>query len=85
MNISSVLVEGGANLYSQFAKTGMFDDIYLFIAPKIIGKGISSFSDFEITKLSEAKDLELIYAKTFKKDLLIYYKKNVHRNSTRHR
>ncbi len=75
MNITSVLVEGGANLYSQFAKTGMFDDIYLFIAPKIIGKGISSFNDFEISRLSEAKPLCLNYTKQFEKDLLIYYKK----------
>ena len=74
MNISSVLVEGGANLYSQFAKTGMFDDIYLFIAPKIIGKGISSFNDLEITKLNEAKNLKFNYIKQFDKDLLINYK-----------
>ncbi len=75
MNISSVLVEGGANLYSQFAKTELFDDIYLFIAPKIIGKGISSFNDFDISKLSEAKNLNIDYTKQFDKDLLIYLKK----------
>lgn len=75
MNIASVLVEGGANLYSQFAKTDLFDDIFLFIAPKIIGKGISSFNDFEISKLSGAKSLKLESTKTFDKDLLIYYKK----------
>lgn len=74
MNISSVLVEGGANLYSQFAKTGMFDDIFLFIAPKIIGRGISSFNDFEINKLSEAKNLKINFIKQFEKDLLINYK-----------
>ncbi|MEO8664955.1 MAG: bifunctional diaminohydroxyphosphoribosylaminopyrimidine deaminase/5-amino-6-(5-phosphoribosylamino)uracil reductase RibD [Ignavibacteria bacterium] len=75
MNISSVLVEGGANLYSQFAKTELFDDMYLFMAPRIIGKGISSFNDFEISKLSEAKNLNLSFTKQFDKDLLIYYKR----------
>lgn len=84
LNIASVLVEGGANLYSQFVKTDLFDDLYLFIAPKIIGKGISSFNDFEISELKEAKNLNYIYSKTFEKDLLIYYK-NVHRHSTRAR
>ncbi|MEO6694715.1 MAG: bifunctional diaminohydroxyphosphoribosylaminopyrimidine deaminase/5-amino-6-(5-phosphoribosylamino)uracil reductase RibD [Ignavibacteria bacterium] len=83
LNISSVLVEGGANLYSQFVKAGLFDDIYLFVAPKIIGKGISTFSDFEISKLSEAKNLNYSYSKSFGKDLLIYYK-NVHRNNSGH-
>lgn len=81
LNISSVLVEGGANLYSQFVKTNLFDDIYLFVAPKIIGKGISSFSDFEISRLSDAKNLNYVYSKSFDKDLLIYYK-NVHRHNT---
>jgi diaminohydroxyphosphoribosylaminopyrimidine deaminase / 5-amino-6-(5-phosphoribosylamino)uracil reductase len=75
LNISSVLVEGGANLYSQFAKTDLFDDIFLFIAPKIVGKGISSFNDFEISKLADAKNLDFIYTREFGKDLLIYYKK----------
>lgn len=75
MDIASVLVEGGANLYSQFAKTDLFDDIFLFIAPKIIGKGISSFNDYEISKLSGAKSLKLESTKVFDKDLLIYYKK----------
>lgn len=76
MNISSVLVEGGANLYSQFAKSDLYDDIYLFIAPKIIGKGISSFNDFEISKLSEAPALELSYTKCFDKDIMLYYKRH---------
>lgn len=76
MDISSVLVEGGANLYSQFAKSDMFDDIYLFIAPKIIGKGISSFNDFEISKLADAKTLELNYTKNFDKDLMLYFKRH---------
>lgn len=72
MNISSVLVEGGANLYSQFVQSEIFDDIFLFVAPKIIGKGISSFNDFEVSRLSEAKNLNFVYTKKFDKDLLIY-------------
>jgi len=75
MNISSVLVEGGANLYSQFVKSDLYDDIYFFIAPKIVGKGISSFRDFEIDKLNSAKDLSIEYSKMYGKDLLIYTKK----------
>lgn len=74
LNITSVLVEGGANLFSQFVKTNLFDDMYFFTAPKIIGKGISSFENFHIGKLSEAKHLNYGYSKLFDKDLLIYYK-----------
>lgn len=80
LNVSSILVEGGANLFSQFISTGLFDDVYFFIAPKIIGRGISSFNDFQISRLSEAKLLKQVYTKSINKDILIYYK-NVHGNN----
>lgn len=80
MNISSVLVEGGANLFSQFIKTGLFDDIYYFIAPKIIGKGISSFENFKINSIRDSKQIEFVNQKILEKDLLIYCR-NVHGNN----
>ena len=73
-NITSVLVEGGANLFSQFARTGLFDDLYLIVAPKIIGKGISSFKDFEINKLEKSKNLHLQKKINSDSDLILYYK-----------
>ena len=36
-----LLVEGGASLLGQFIRTGMFDRLRLFIAPKILGSGLS--------------------------------------------
>ena len=80
MNISSILVEGGANLFSQFIKTGLYDDIYFFIAPKIIGKGISSFNNFEIKKIRDSKYFEFVNYKLIEKDLLLYCR-NVHGNN----
>lgn len=79
-NISSILVEGGANLFSQFVKTGLFDDMYFFIAPKIIGKGISSFNDFDIGKLKDSKNIKFMNSNYIGNDLLIYCK-NVHGNN----
>ncbi|MEZ4824089.1 MAG: bifunctional diaminohydroxyphosphoribosylaminopyrimidine deaminase/5-amino-6-(5-phosphoribosylamino)uracil reductase RibD [Ignavibacteria bacterium] len=84
MNIASVLVEGGANLFSQFAGTDLFDEIYLFLAPKIIGTGISSFGDFSVKDLSGINTLKLNYTRQFDQDLLINYK-NVYRNNTGYR
>ena len=81
MNIGSVIVEGGAKLYSQFAETNLFDEIYLFIAPKIIGQGISSFGDYCIQDLNRSASLKLNFTKQFEQDLLINYK-NVYRNNS---
>jgi diaminohydroxyphosphoribosylaminopyrimidine deaminase/5-amino-6-(5-phosphoribosylamino)uracil reductase len=74
LNVSSVLVEGGGNLFSQFAETNLFDDLYLIVSPKIIGKGISSFNDFKINSLKKAKELFLIKKLTTDNDLILHYK-----------
>jgi diaminohydroxyphosphoribosylaminopyrimidine deaminase/5-amino-6-(5-phosphoribosylamino)uracil reductase len=79
-NISSILVEGGMNLFSQFLKTGLFDDIYFFIAPKIIGNGISAFDDVSIKSLTSAPELCLKNKKTIDNELILHYE-NVHRHS----
>ncbi|MFA5405032.1 MAG: bifunctional diaminohydroxyphosphoribosylaminopyrimidine deaminase/5-amino-6-(5-phosphoribosylamino)uracil reductase RibD [Ignavibacteria bacterium] len=76
LNISSVLVEGGANIFSQFIEKNLFDDIYIIIAPKIIGEGISAFRDFKITTLSKTKNLFLNNSFKSGKDLILYFKKD---------
>ena len=50
----SVLVTGGANINSAFAKGGLLDEVILNVEPVIVGKGIPLFAaqDFELkTKL----------------------------------
>jgi diaminohydroxyphosphoribosylaminopyrimidine deaminase / 5-amino-6-(5-phosphoribosylamino)uracil reductase len=47
--VLSLLVEGGANVISAFLETGLPDQLILFIAPKILGNGIS-FSTYPNAK-----------------------------------
>jgi len=49
IEISSVLVEGGSKIFTQFVLQKCFDEINMFISPKIYGKGIFSI-DPEINK-----------------------------------
>jgi len=42
LGISSVLVEGGSRMFSRFLDEGLADKLYLFIAPKMFGKGLSA-------------------------------------------
>jgi diaminohydroxyphosphoribosylaminopyrimidine deaminase/5-amino-6-(5-phosphoribosylamino)uracil reductase len=44
LQITSILVEGGSKIYSSFLKQNLFDDIYLFTSPKILGSGLKTFS-----------------------------------------
>jgi len=57
-NISSVLVEGGAELLTSFLKTDLPDRIVAFIAPKIIGQGIETFGDLGIAKIEDSIPLK---------------------------
>ncbi|MCX7833898.1 MAG: bifunctional diaminohydroxyphosphoribosylaminopyrimidine deaminase/5-amino-6-(5-phosphoribosylamino)uracil reductase RibD [Ignavibacteria bacterium] len=75
MNIYNILVEGGAFIFSKFIEYKLFDDIFLFVANKIIGKGISPFEMYSITNLKKTQTLKLNYSKRIQDDLLIYYKK----------
>lgn len=46
--ISSLLVEGGRQIFTSFYNSGETDQIILFIAPKLFGSGYESFSDLRI-------------------------------------
>jgi diaminohydroxyphosphoribosylaminopyrimidine deaminase/5-amino-6-(5-phosphoribosylamino)uracil reductase len=44
INISSILVEGGANILSQFINEKLADKLVVIIAPKILGDGMHSIT-----------------------------------------
>jgi diaminohydroxyphosphoribosylaminopyrimidine deaminase/5-amino-6-(5-phosphoribosylamino)uracil reductase len=44
IGISSVLVEGGSQIFAEFISQKLFDNLLVFIAPKIIGNGIPAFN-----------------------------------------
>jgi diaminohydroxyphosphoribosylaminopyrimidine deaminase / 5-amino-6-(5-phosphoribosylamino)uracil reductase len=43
LGISSILAEGGAYTYKQLIRQKLADEFVIFIAPKIMGKGIEAF------------------------------------------
>lgn len=65
-NINKILVEGGAKTLSSFIEADLFNEIHLFIAPKIFGEGISSFSGFDARAISKSPKLKLTETKIIK-------------------
>jgi len=69
--INSVLVEGGAEIFSQFVNLDLFDEIIILQAPIILGKGVSSSTTSEFKKLQLlniqrlGKDIKLVYGIKF--------------------
>jgi diaminohydroxyphosphoribosylaminopyrimidine deaminase / 5-amino-6-(5-phosphoribosylamino)uracil reductase len=58
-NVASILVEGGAGVYSTFASNGLIDEINLFTAPIIIGNGLSSFNSYKTFFVKDAAKFEI--------------------------
>jgi len=68
--IQSLLVEGGATIFSNFIKEGLWDRLYLFVAPKILGRGISWSKNIRL-ELDRAKRVKLAGSKKVGEDLLL--------------
>ena len=58
-NISSVLIEGGAQIITSAFKDNLVNRLITVIAPKIIGKGVEAIGDLNICDLKEAKILSV--------------------------
>lgn len=71
--ICSVFVECGGTLAGAFLKENLVDEIYQFIAPKILNdnEGKSCFNGDNINEISEAKELKIYEVKHFTADILI--------------
>ena len=69
--ITSVLVEGGASVYGRLLDEKLADKVILFIAPKILGSGIDSFSYISKRLLGNEVQLHKLSARNVKGDVLI--------------
>ena len=67
--ITSILVEGGANIFTQFLKAELYDEVIILQAPILLGKGISS------SKLSLVKDLKLLSSEKLGNDIKMIFGK----------
>lgn len=56
-NVSSVLIEGGAQIITSVLKNNLANRLVTIIAPKIIGRGIEAVGELNIRSLDAAKIL----------------------------
>lgn len=67
--ITSLLVEGGADIFTQFLQKDLFDEIIVLQAPKILGRGINGFNIHRLKKIlllkmdNLGKDIRLVYGR----------------------
>ena len=58
--ITSVLVEGGGKTIGEFLKADLVDRLELFIAPIVIGEGVSWSGDFQVDNLCAAPRFQIV-------------------------
>jgi len=69
--IASVLVEGGARIITSLLHQGLADKAVIFIAPKIMGRGIEAVADLGIRDMSHTIKLSFVKAYRRGEDLVL--------------
>ena len=71
--VYTVFVECGGTLAGAMLKNGLIDEVYQFVAPKILNdnSGKSCFDGDSINKISDAKNLKIYSTKLIGNDLLL--------------
>jgi diaminohydroxyphosphoribosylaminopyrimidine deaminase / 5-amino-6-(5-phosphoribosylamino)uracil reductase len=66
-----VLIEGGANLAGSALSAGIVDRVAFFVAPKIIGAGLSAIGGMKAREVRDSMQLEDLSARTVGDDWLL--------------
>jgi diaminohydroxyphosphoribosylaminopyrimidine deaminase / 5-amino-6-(5-phosphoribosylamino)uracil reductase len=71
VGIASVLVEGGSGMFTSFISENLFDDIFLFISPKLLGCGVSLVGDLGIKNLKNSVKVKINSFEKVGDDILV--------------
>jgi diaminohydroxyphosphoribosylaminopyrimidine deaminase/5-amino-6-(5-phosphoribosylamino)uracil reductase len=67
----SILVEGGAQVTGAFLETGLADKAAFFIAPLLMGRGISTTGDWAVENMDATRRLRAVQHQSLGNDVLI--------------
>ena len=70
-NIGSLLVEGGSRVFSSFIRSGLYDDIFLFISPKILGGGIPFVENIGVKNIKRTLNVKIKNCQSVGDDLML--------------
>ena len=71
--VVQLLVEGGAKVFGQFFKGGLWNKLVVFTAPKVFGRGVSPFEGFKVENPREGEILKLENLKRIEEDIYAEY------------
>ncbi|MGZ3788847.1 MAG: bifunctional diaminohydroxyphosphoribosylaminopyrimidine deaminase/5-amino-6-(5-phosphoribosylamino)uracil reductase RibD [Bacteriovorax sp.] len=71
LKMTSILVEGGPTLATEFLRFGLVDKVSFFIAPSILGFGVNSINDLGFTNLNQKIELKNRKTEILGNDILV--------------
>ncbi|GAA2247620.1 bifunctional diaminohydroxyphosphoribosylaminopyrimidine deaminase/5-amino-6-(5-phosphoribosylamino)uracil reductase RibD [Rarobacter faecitabidus] len=69
--VTHALVEGGAQVSAAFLRAGLADEITAYIAPKLLGGGLSAIADFGVATLADAAEFAFLSPRMLGEDVLL--------------
>jgi diaminohydroxyphosphoribosylaminopyrimidine deaminase/5-amino-6-(5-phosphoribosylamino)uracil reductase len=69
--ITSILIEGGKDIFTSFIRNKLVDKVYYFLAPKILGKGLETFGDLGVSRIKNLLNLKEVELRRFSDDVLL--------------
>ncbi|WP_318614077.1 bifunctional diaminohydroxyphosphoribosylaminopyrimidine deaminase/5-amino-6-(5-phosphoribosylamino)uracil reductase RibD [Sporosarcina sp. YIM B06819] len=70
--IMTLFVEGGSRVHSSFINEGLADELYLYMAPKLIGNGASLFMDDTRNLMGESESLRFLDVRQIGDDIRLH-------------
>lgn len=71
MNLTSVLIEGGAAVIDTMIAEDLADKLIMYIAPKLLGHGIKSFTRLAAESIEAARTLQIHRTEVIGGDLMV--------------
>ncbi len=67
-----VMVEGGAELFGTLLREGLADELWLFLAPKLVGRsGMSWVGELQVARMAKALELGTLEVERVGRDVLL--------------
>lgn len=72
--ICSIYIEGGSQLLSQLIESDLYNEISVYMAPKLMGNGSGAFFQSENLEMPNAKALTLTKTRMFEDNILMNFR-----------
>ncbi len=73
LGCNDVLIEAGSKLAGSFVEAGLWDELVIYMAPKLLGSSARALLDLPIDKMLNAKSVSLIDLRLFGDDIRFIY------------